>query len=297
MNYSLMRESRVVIIFEGRAYGFDALANYSAETSYEEYKTLRRTIHRRKNYAYSKIVSQNPSSINLAINFAQGGIESNFFDWMGWDRNGDSLFLPQVTPEIEPIMFEMFIINTNTNLEFSNCYVSTVDFSLDNNVPILNVGIESGKFREVQQAVNSYSIDQGSVLSFSPPKVSSNGKQIPGLISASMSFQQQCEWRSGRSLFDVGRIYNNSRAIVNELNASATLSVYDTGHKMYDSFFGIEPSYDFPITIANEHIVVEFPSTRITKRLNLSDVYKLDYDIIPSEQSDPVSIHFRGENK
>lgn len=295
MNYSLLRESRVVIVFDGRAYGFDALSNYSAETSYEEFKTLRRTVHRRKNYAYSKIIAQTPSSINLAINFAQGGLESNFFDWMGYERNGTSLFLPRVTPSIEPIMFDMYILNKTANMEFSTCYVSTADFSLDNNVPILNVGIESGKFREVQQPINSYSIDQGTVLPFSPPKVSSNGKQIPGLVSASMSFQQQCTWRESRSVFDVGTIYNNTRAIVNEMNASATISVYDTGAKVYDDFFGINPILGLPLTIANENIVVEFPSTRITKRLNFADVYRIDYDIIPTEDSDPVSIHFRGE--
>lgn len=289
-----MRESRVVIIFEGRAYGFDALSNYSAEVSYEEYKVLRRTLHRRKNYSHSKIVSQNPTSINLAINFAQGGIESNFFDWMGYTRRGNSLFLPVVSPNIEPIMFDMYIINEFTNIEFSTCYVNTADFSLDNNVPILNVGIESGEFKEVRQVRDSYSIDQGDVLSFSPPRVSSNGKIIPGLVSASMSFQQQCTWRTHRSVFDIGKIYTNKRAYINELNASATISVYDTGHKRYDDFFGIDPSYDMPLTIANEHIVVEFPSTRITKRLELTDVYKLEYDIIPTEDSDPVSIHFRG---
>lgn len=79
MLYSLMRESRVVIEYDGRAYGFDALSNYNAGTSYEEFKANRRTIHRRSNYAYSKITAQSPSSISLTLNFSSNALEGLFF--------------------------------------------------------------------------------------------------------------------------------------------------------------------------------------------------------------------------
>ncbi|MFP9170031.1 hypothetical protein ACLI2G_14700, partial [Enterococcus faecalis] len=86
MFYSLMRESKIVIEYDGRGYHFDALSNYDASTSFQEFKTLRRTIHNRTNYADSIINAQDPSSISLAINFSTTLIESNFFDWMGFTR-------------------------------------------------------------------------------------------------------------------------------------------------------------------------------------------------------------------
>lgn len=297
MIYSLMRESRVVIMYEGRAYGFDALANYSAETSFREFKTLRRTLHRRSNYAHSKITAQEPTSISLAINFANGSVESNFFDWLGMQRLDDSsLILPKFSLNTEPIMFDMYVISTGVNMLFSRCFVSTVDFILENSVPVLNVGIESGKFEEVLQPRNSYTIDQGQVLPFSPVRVTSNGKNLPGVVSASLSFQQQCSWREDRNLFHYNKIYNSSRAIVNEMNVSALVSMYYTKNIRDDAFLNLEPVKGMNLNISNQHISVDFPQTRITKRLNMTDVYRVDYDIIPTESSDPVVIQFLGEN-
>ena len=295
MLYSLMRESRVVIEYDGRAYGFDALSSYNAGTSYEEFKTNRRTIHRRTNYAYSKITAQSPSSISLTLNFSKNVLEALFFELLGFDKMGDIYLMPQYSNNIEPIMFSVYIINTNTSVRFDHCYATTCDFALDKNIPVLNVGIESGYFEEVGHPLNSYTLDQGEVMPFSLPQVSSNGRTLPGLMSAGLSFQQQGNWRTDRSLFDINKIYNNRRAIVTELNSSALVSMYYAKSLQIDSTHNITPDVGLPVQIRNKNIVVDFPSTRITKRLDLTVVYKIDYDIIPTEYSDPVSIKLIGE--
>lgn len=295
MLYSLMRESRVVIEYDGRAYGFDALSDYTAGTSYEEFKANRRTIHRRSNYAYSKITAQSPSSISLTLNFSSNALEGLFFELMGFIEIDGMYQMPLFSNNIEPKMFSVYIINKNTSLRFDNCFATTCDFSLDKSVPVLNVGIESGYFEEVGHPLNSYTLDQGEVLPFSLPQVSSNGRVLPGLMSAGMSFQQQCEWRGDRSLFDINKIYNNRRAIVNELNSSSLISMYYAKSLQIDSTHNIKPDVGLPVQIRNKYIVVDFPSTKITKRLDLTDVYKIDYDVIPTEQSDPVRIKLIGD--
>lgn len=298
MFYSLMRESKIVIEYDGRGYHFDALSNYDASTSFQEFKTLRRTIHNRTNYADSIINAQDPSSISLAINFSTTLIESNFFDWMGFTREGNSLFLPRNTPNIEPIMFNMYIINHNNScIYFENCYVSTVDFSLDKGIPILNVGIESGKFSEVSTFRDGYTITQGEVLPYSPPAVYTNSVSLPALISASMSFQQQCSWREDRSIFDINKVYTNKRAYVNEMNASATLAFYYVKRLVGDKFLNLDPETRTPLIIKNKYVSVTFPLARISKRLKFSDLYQVEYDVIPTADSDPVEINFFGERK
>ncbi|UGO55650.1 putative minor tail protein [Escherichia phage JLBYU43] len=298
MFYALMRESKIVVEYDGRAYHFDALSNYDINTSYEEFKTLRRTIHRRTNYADSIINAQTPSSISLAINFSNTLTEANFFEWMGFDREGNTFLLPLYSTNIEPTMFNIYIVNKDNNcVYFENCYVSTVDFSLDKSVPILNVGIESGKFSEVSTFNPAGSIVQGEVISYSPPRVSTNSNVLPALLSASMSFQQQCSWREDKSVFDINKIYNNKRAYVNEMNASATIAFYYTKRFAGDMFYNIEPETDIPLTIRNEHISIDFPSARITKRLQFSDIYRVEWDVIPTADSDPVRIDFFGEIK
>ncbi|EJB4242425.1 hypothetical protein MT068_001516 [Salmonella enterica] len=298
MFYALMRESKIVVEYDGRGYHFDALANYDISTSFREYKTLRRTIHNRTNYADSIVNAQDPTSLSLAINFSTTLIESNFFDWMGFKREGNSLLLPKNSPNIEPIMFNVYVINENNNcIYFENCYVSTVDFSLDKSIPILNVGIESGKFSEVSTFRDGATITQGEVLPYSAPSVFSNSAALPALISASMSFQQQCSWREDQSVFDINKIYNNKRAYVNEMNASATLSFYYVKRFAGDKFLNLDPEARTPLIIKNKYISIEFPLARISKRLNFSDLYQVEYDVIPTVDSDPVEINFFGERK
>lgn len=195
-------------------------------------------------------------------------------------------------------MFNIYIVNKDNNcVYFENCYVSTVDFSLDKNIPILNVGIESGKFSEVSTYREAASIIQGEVMSYSPVIASTNGSILPGLISASLSFQQQCSWREDKSVFDINKIYNNKRAYVTEMNASATISLYYLKRFAGDMVYNIEPETDVPLTIRNNNISIDFPSARITKRLEFSDVYRVEWDIIPTTSSDPVRIDFFGEIK
>lgn len=298
MFYSLMRESKIVIEYDGRGYHFDALSNYDVRTSYEEFKTLRRTVHRRTNYADSIINAQTPSSISLAVNFSNTLTEANFFEWLGFDRKGNTFLLPLYSNNIEPTMFNIYIVNKDNNcVYFENCYVSTVDFSLDKNIPILNIGIESGKFSEVSTYREAASIIQGEVMSYSPVIVSTNGSILPGLISASLSFQQQCSWREDKNVFDINKIYNNKRAYVNEMNASATISLYYLKRFAGDMVYNIEPETDVPLNIRNNNISIDFPLARITKRLDFSDVYRVEWDIIPTASSDPVRIDFFGEIK
>ncbi|QXN67519.1 minor tail protein [Klebsiella phage vB_Kpn_3] len=112
-----------------------------------------------------------------------------------------------------------------------------------------------------------------------------------------MSFQQQCSWREDKSVFDINKIYNNKRAYVNEMNASATIAFYYIKRFAGDMVYNIEPETDIPLTIRNKHISIDFPSARITKRLQFSDVYRVEWDVIPTADSDPVRIDFFGEIK
>ncbi|MFP9048757.1 hypothetical protein, partial [Enterococcus faecalis] len=84
-------------------------------------------------------------------------------------------------------------------------------------------------------------ITQGEVLPYSAPAVYTNSSPLPALISASMSFQQQCSWREDRNIFDINKIYTNKRAYVNEMNASATLAFYYVKRLVGDKFLNLDP--------------------------------------------------------
>jgi hypothetical protein len=297
MHYSLIRESKVVIEYNGRAYNFDAMANFNGDTSYAEYKSQRKTLHRKTNYADSRITQMDPSSLSLTLNLSSNLLEFTFFELLGMDQEYNTFYLPYVSP-VEPKLFTVYIINPNGRCTmFSHVFCSAVDFSFAKELILLNISLEAAKFESVTTFPNGFSLTQGSVLPPSPVSIFSNGVNLPGIVSANFSFQQQCSWREQRSLHDIGTIYNNTRAIVNEMNASATLNFYLLSSTAADALSSLEPEYDVPFSIVTKFITVEYPTSRVTKRLSHSDVYTLGYDIIPMPYGDRVSITFNGEKQ
>lgn len=294
MKYSLIRESKVVMIYEGREYRFDALSNFDVDTSYTEYRSQRKTLHNRTSYPDSKITEMNASSFSLTLNLTSNFLEFNLLEILGMERNDNVYYLP-FTYNIEPKMVTLYVINPDKRCTvFDKCFISTVDFSLSKNLPLLNVGIEAATFESINSFPDGFSLSQGAVLPVSPVTAHINGKELPGLIDANISIQQQCGWRYQRSLHDINRIYSNSRAIISEMNMSANMNFYFVGLGS-TNVYSLEPEYNIPLSIETKYLTVDFPSTRITKRLSHSDVYTLAYDIAPMLETDRVSITLNGE--
>lgn len=294
MKYSLIRESKVVMFYEGREYQFDALSNFDVDTSFSEYKAQRKTLHNRTSYPDSKVTEMNPSTFSLTLNLTSNFLEFTMLELLGMVRNDRMYFLP-FTYNIEPKMVTMYVINPDGRCtKFDNCFISAVDFSLSKTLPILSIGIEAARFEAVNSFPNGFTLSQGAVLPTSPVIVRSNGKELPGLTDANISIQQQAGWRYDRSVHNINTIYSNSRAIVSEMNMSCNLNFYYVGLGSTNAY-SLEPEYNVPISIETKFLTVDFPSTRITKRLSHSDVYTIAYDIIPTLDSDRVSITLNGE--
>lgn len=297
MNYSLLRESRVVIRYEGRAYEFDALSNVSANLDYQEYKSTRKTLHKKRNYPVSRTTAINTTDISLAVNLTDNLLEVNFFKWLGLETAGNFLFLPEVS-KLEPTYFDVYIISQGTILCGKTCYVSAVDFTLEKSVPLLNIAIEGAYLEEVHDYPTTGSLVQGNVLTYSPIRVNINNNELPAVMGAGLSFQQQCTWRDQRSLHNIGRMYSHKKAYTNEMNSSATINFNYVNTFSNNYVLNELPETDIPVSIFNSHLSIEFPHARITKRLSVADVYSIGYDVIPMENSDdPVRIQFLGENE
>lgn len=297
MSYSLLRETKVIVVYEGRVFDFDAHANVSAGLSYQEYKSNRRTLHRKTNYPTSRVTMQDPISISLAVNLTNNKLESAFLDWLGMENSGDIWSLP-FESKAEPIMVEVFLINqSDANLWVQNVYINAVDFTLEKSMPLLNINMEGAYIKVVNDFPQYGTLSQGEILPYSPLIVSMNSQELPAVMGASVSFQQQCSWREARTIHQIGDIYHYNRAYINEMNVSATINAYYIKRYSSDKLLSLEPEYDTPITIYNKYISVDFPSTRITKRLDVSDVYTIGLDIIPTENSEPVTIKLIGEER
>lgn len=296
MRYSLLRESRVLVVYEGRVFEFDALSSLSANLDYQEVKMNRKTIHKKSNYPYSRVVAKNPTSISLAVNLTDNCLEENFFKWLGMESLGSVLYMP-FNSKVEPTYVDMYIISPdNSGLYIQKCYISFVDLTLEKSVPTLSISIEGSNCVRVADYPSTGSIIQGNIVKTSPLWIRVNNKDMPGVNGAGISFQQQCSWRDTRTLHDIGTMYHHKNAYINEMNASATLNFNLVEHA-FDSMSS-EPEYNIPVSIYTKYLEINFPCSRIMKRLSVADIYGLSMDIIPMEDSGdtPVTIQLFGDN-
>ncbi len=301
MRYSLERQGRVIVVYQGVAMEFDAIASFTVEAQLREYRANRRTLHKKSNYSEAVVTGMEPVTLSLTTNFTDNNLEKVFFLLMGMQEVEHNLLILPETSAVEPIYIEVYIsYPNNENYRITRAFVSVADFIMDRSVPLLHVGIEAGLIEQVRDVPLVYSKTQGQVRPVLPTFARINYQSMVGVTGATMSFQQQCSWREQRSVFDIGKISHNSRAYIQETNYSATLNTYKRGVKagysseFYDDF---KPITNARVELSNGATEIVIPSAHIVKRLTTGEVNQIALDIMPTFSGSPVSIQFREENK
>lgn len=298
MSYSFLRESKIIIEYQGRRYGFSALSTMNYDTTMAEYKVSRRTVHGKGNYPVSIVTGFNPVTLSLIVNFTENSLESMFFEWLGMKRDGNTLILPFFSG-LEPTYIKVYIqYQSGAIFELSPAYVANADFSLEKGIPELSVGIIATKVEQLRELLPSPAIDQTEVSPVSPLFCTLNGVNLPSVRGSGLSFQQQCSWREERSIYEIGNMQYSKRAVINEMNFSANINMYKRelpGSRIEENFLKIdEPLYGSHIQIYTSKILVDIPSARVTKRLTADEALSLSLDIVPMHNSEaPVSITFK----
>lgn len=301
MSYSFLRESRLIIEFEGRRYGFSALSTMNYDSTMNEFKVNRKTLHRKSNYPVSIVTGYNPVTLSLILNFTDNGLESMFFEWLGMLRNNNTLYLP-FTSSIEPVYITAYIqYESGAVFKLSPAFVTNVDFSLEKGVPELSIGIIASRLKQIRDTLPLPSLDQSEVSTVTPLLCSIDQVNLPSVRGSGLSFQQQCNWREDRSIHNIGTMQYPNRAVVDEMNFSANINMYkrELPDRYEADFLKVdEPLYGSHIQIYNKKLLVDIPSARVTKRLTADELTSLSLDIIPMHDSTvPVSITFKNEEK
>lgn len=299
MSYSFLRESRLIIEYEGRRYGFSALSNMNYDSTMNEFKVNRKTLHKKSNYPVSIVTGYNPVTLSLILNFSDNGLESMFFEWLGMERYDNALYMPFVS-NTEPKYITAYIqYESGAIFKLSPAFVTNVDFSLEKGIPELSIGIIASRLVQLRDVLPIPSLDQSEVSTVTPLFCSLNEYNLPSVRGSGMSFQQQCNWRQDRSIQGIGTMHYPRRAIIDEMNFSANINMYkrELPQRYEANFLTVdEPIYDAHIQIYNKKVLVDIPNARVTKRLTADELTSLSLDIIPMHNSEvPVSITFRNE--
>lgn len=295
MNRQLLRDSKVVINFEERAYVLSALSQISGGTSIGEVSQKRKTLFSNTPKQHSTTARVNPSTVSLQLNVTDTATEQLFFRLVGLEVSDDTnrLYLPNsVSPNTQ--VFSMYIINSGGSVVRSdNNFVESIDFTLARTgFLVLNISISSAKLETVSNSPSTTTgLNQGAIRVPTPVSFLLDNELVSNMTSASISLQQSAEWTDTKSLFNTfGReeeVYSNSKATTSDITLSATIQA-NYLNKTED----IGKATNKNIVLEKSGIVLSIDNARIVSNLDIQSIYKNRLDVSISEDTGITYFYF-----
>lgn len=288
MSRQLLRNSKIVIYKGGRSYEFRATASFSTDTTLEVTSGRRKTLFNKGTRQYAIASRISPSSITLSTLLTDTYMEGILFPMAGLVDGGNSFWMPEQIPDT-PELFEMRIINKGETFMCSPCFIEAIDISLSKDTPTsLNLQIQAAKVSkdsEYTYIVSDYI--QGSPVPAKPVYLGLDYHERNSITQASISYQQICEWRENKNLFNASNkeTYSQSSAFVTDVILSATVFAnYDTDW----SIENIMTTTD--LVLSKSFLSLSIEKANIVHNISFGSIYTNRLDISYTEASGSACI-------
>lgn len=295
MKRQLLRNSKVVIEFDKRAYILSALSQISGGTSLAEVSQKRKTLFSNTPKQHSTTARINPSTISLQVNVTDTRIEQLFFELAGLvvDDENCRLVLP-ASIKTTTKLFSMYVVNEDGSvIKSDNNFVEAIDLSMSKasiltlNISISSAGLEALKFTPAF----AEGMEQGQINKPTYVDFRLAGTTVPHITSASISLQQEAEWIDTKNLFntfgDTGEIYTHKVAATSDIILSATVQ---TNYIDELSEIGVVCNQDVFLKESGLSFTIE--NARVVSNLDIQSIYKNRLDISISEESGDAYFYF-----
>lgn len=283
----LLRDSRVVLRYNGREYVLPSVSSIDAEMSYNEYSGSRKTLFNKAGHSRYSLVSEvRATSVSMSMYLNNPAVDGVFFELLGLTRKGNSYSVPYALP-VSPEYFELLVINGSSTTVLSPCFIETADITMARGDPLLlNVSISSGNFEQTSAIRYTGPPLVSNPLAPTPVYVDIGTQTIGSITSVALSIQQTCEWREDRSLFATGSLHSKSRAVLTDLLVSMVISNnLDTSKQFIDPVIA-------DVSVSQSGFGVQMSSARVFPRTSLSTIYKNNLDVSTSQDTDSVIITY-----
>ena len=286
----LLRESTVVIDYNGRALELKALSSISGSSSLGQATDRRKTLFANSPKQYNITNKVNPTQINLSVPVTEGFPEALFLDLVGMSGETGSYVAP-VTISTQPKICGITLINSDSVMRADNCFVESVNVSLSKaSILTLDVVLSAATLIPSEPQLRDISAQsQGSIVSPASLLLTVGSEDYPSLISATISIQQEAEWVDDKNLFSVNssEVYTHTKAQTNDLIISSTVVgnylAYNT--KTNDAT-------DEDILICKGDFSFYINNARIVHNLDLQSIYQYRLDISYTELSGEAKFYF-----
>jgi hypothetical protein len=283
MAIQLLKNCRVAISRGGTLYPLYALGDVSLSSSISQTSIQRKTLFSNTSRPLMATGKINPTSITLTLNIAQNSSTAGILLELIGLGPGNGGYEYNINNESSPELFELVIINKDTVISATPCYMESVDISLtkDNNLTF-DCGISAANIEVDVDRNPIHNIGYKSV-EHTPISLKINGVSNSRVKSASISLQQICEWVDNKNLFSGTDTYKHSLAVINDRMVSANATVTYDGETINKA-----KAQNLEIGQSGLKLIIE--NARITNNFDLGSIYSVRYDCYVTEESGLVLI-------
>lgn len=282
MAIQLLRNCRVAIRKEGVIYPLYALGDISLSSSISQVTIPRKTLF--NNTPRPKVVTGkvNPTSISLSLTVSKDISAGILLESIGL-TNGNGSYVYPNTLNNSPELFELLLVNSETSIVASPCFLESIDISLTKSSNLVLDCTISAANIEVDDSRNPVHNIAYEAVEHSPIDLKINRSTFDRVRSASISIQQECSWVDDRSLFDGLDTYKHNKAVLNNMILSANATVNHS-----KDIINIAEEAEFTLGQSGLQLYIE--NARITNNFNLESVYSTRFDVFVTDNSGTILI-------
>lgn len=283
MAIQLLRNCRVAINRGGTLYPLDSLGDISISSSISQVSVPRKTLFNNTSRPIMVTGKVNPTNISTTLVLSKYSASAGILLELLGLVEGNGGYECKATHGESPELFELVVINKDTVISATPCFMESVDISLTKedtlsfDCAISAANIEVDVSRKPIHNITYKPVEN------TPISLTIGGTLHNSVKSASISIQQVCSWVDDKTLFKPAGTYTHSIANITDRIVSANATVNYSGEP-------INKAETKHLELGKSGLKLTIENARIINNIDLADIYTVRYDCYVTEESGLVLI-------
>lgn len=291
MSYTLQRESKVVLIYKGIGYLFDALTQLDFSQTFNRSTGSRKTLHTKKAKPYTFANSKNAASFSFSVLGTQSFAEGVLFELAGLTKLENSVYAFDDMLTVSPESCDIFIVTPTGTLKVSNAQLQSLEVPLSLNEPLTFDATFTASSINRAPSIDLAAglVEQGDPLKPTPIQYKLNNVVNNSVINAGISLQQTIDWRVDRGLHSIGELHTPKSSVLTDRTLGINVNTY-----LNSKYPTPEEAYYANLELYKSGICFSMRDALVTHRVAPADVFTEAQDIAVNDKTNRIIVEYGG---
>lgn len=291
MSYTLQKECKIVLIYKGTGYLFDALTQFDFSQTFNRSSGSRKTLHSKKAKPYTYANSKNSATFSFGVLGTKSFSEGVLFELAGLTKLHANVYEYGNELTVLPESCDIFIVTKTGTLKVSNAQLESLEVPLSLNEPLtFDASFTASSIDKVPSIdLSAGLIEQGDPLRPTPIQYKLNNVINNSVINAGISIQQTIDWRMERGLHNIGSLYTPKNSVLTDRSLGINVNTY-----LNSKYPTPEEAYYANMELYKSGISFSLRNALVTHRIAPADVFTEAHDVTVNDNTNKIIVEYGG---